>query len=44
MLPLGFRYDEDAVILDGTAHTINCPMLPAVLPPGAKRLDTGETQ
>jgi hypothetical protein len=43
ILPLGFRFDVDAVILDETAHTTACPLLPAVLPPGAARLAEGET-
>ena len=43
MLPLGFRLDEDAVVLEGTAHTAACPMLPAVLPAGATRLTASET-
>jgi hypothetical protein len=43
MLPLGLRFDVDAVILDGTAHTMACPLLPAVLSPGATRFDASET-
>jgi hypothetical protein len=43
MLPLGFRFDVDAVIVDGTAHRVSCPLLPAVLPAGAKRLSAGQT-
>jgi hypothetical protein len=43
MLPLGFRFDVDAVILDRTAHTVACPLLPPMLPPGATRLAAGET-
>jgi hypothetical protein len=43
MLPLGFRFDVDAVILDGTAHRASCPLLPAALPLAAKRLAAGET-
>jgi hypothetical protein len=43
MLPLGFRFDVDAVILDGTAHTAACPPLPPRLPPRARRLAAGET-
>jgi hypothetical protein len=43
MLPLGFRFDVDAVILDGTAHVIACPLVPPVLPPRATRLAAGET-
>jgi hypothetical protein len=42
MLPLGFRFDVDAVILDGTAHEPTCPLLPPTLPPGATRLVAGE--
>jgi hypothetical protein len=43
MLPLGFRFDVDAVVLDGTAHTADCVLLPAMLPPEAVRFDAGET-
>jgi hypothetical protein len=43
MLPLGFRFDVDAVILEETAHTADCRLLPAVLPATAIRLTAGET-
>jgi hypothetical protein len=43
MLPLGFRFDVDAVILEETAHTVACPLVPAVLPVDASRLAAGET-
>jgi hypothetical protein len=43
MVPLGFRFDLDAVIVEGTAHRLTCPLLSAVFPPGAKRLAAGET-
>jgi hypothetical protein len=43
MLPLGFRFDVDAVMLDGTAHAAACPLLPPRLPPRARRLAAGET-
>ena len=32
MLPLGFRFDCDAVILGGVAHRADCDALPRVLP------------
>jgi hypothetical protein len=43
MLPLGFRFDVDVVILDGAAHGTPCPLRPAALPVGAKRLAAAET-
>jgi len=43
MQPLGFRFDVDAVVLEGTAHVADCPLLPPTLPPGATRLAAGET-
>jgi len=43
MMPLGFRFDVDAVIFDGTAHRERCPLLPAALPAAAKRPTAGET-
>lgn len=43
MWPLGFRFDVDAVILDGTAHTTACPLLSPMLPPGATRPAAGKT-
>jgi hypothetical protein len=42
MQPLGFRFDEDAVLLDGTAHRTDCPLLPVPLPRDAVRLCAGE--
>ena len=35
MLPLGFKFDVDAVILSGIAHRADCAELPRDLPPGA---------
>jgi hypothetical protein len=43
MLPLGSRFDVDAVIVDGTAHTAACRLIPAVLPAAATRLTAGGT-
>jgi hypothetical protein len=42
MHPLGFRFDEDAVLLDGTADRTDCPLLPVPLPRDAVRLCAGE--
>jgi hypothetical protein len=42
MQPLGFRFDEDAVLLDGAAHRTYCALLPVPLPGGAVRLCAGE--
>jgi hypothetical protein len=42
MLPLGFRFDEDAILLNGTARRIDCPLLPDPLPRDAVRLSAGE--
>jgi hypothetical protein len=42
MLPLGFRFDEDAVLLEGTAHRTDCPLLPVPLPRHAARLSDSE--
>jgi hypothetical protein len=39
---LGFRFDEDAVLLDGTAHRTDCTLLPVPLPRDAVRLWAGE--
>ena len=41
MLPFGFRF-EDAILLDGTAHRSDCPLLPRPLPGQAVRLSAGE--
>ena len=38
MLPLGFRFDVDAVIVAGVAHRADCEELPRDLPPGAVSL------
>jgi hypothetical protein len=35
VLPLGFRFDVDAVIVDGFAHRADCQQLPRDLPPDA---------
>jgi len=35
VLPLGFKFDVDAVILDTVAHRPSCALLPAMLPPDA---------
>jgi hypothetical protein len=35
VLPLGFRFDVDAVILAGVAHRPSCRLLRAPLPPEA---------
>jgi hypothetical protein len=43
MLPLGFRFDVNAVILEETAHTAACRLLPAALPVGPIRLTARET-
>jgi hypothetical protein len=42
VLPLGFRFDEDAILLRGTAHRIDCPLLSDPLPGEAVRLAAGE--
>jgi hypothetical protein len=33
MLPLGFKFEVDAVIIDGLAHRPGCQLLPPELPP-----------
>jgi hypothetical protein len=35
VLPLGFRFDVDVVIIGGVAHGADCTELPRDLPPGA---------
>jgi hypothetical protein len=35
VLPLGFRFDADAVIVSGLAHRRGCRLLPARLPADA---------
>ncbi|PZS39306.1 MAG: hypothetical protein DLM62_09005 [Pseudonocardiales bacterium] len=42
MLPLGFRFGEDAIVLDGTAHRTDCSLLPVQLPRRAVRVSAGE--
>jgi hypothetical protein len=42
MRPLGFRFDADSVVLDGVAHTADCALLPAPLPPDAVRVEPGQ--
>jgi hypothetical protein len=41
MLPLGFRFDVDAVIVDGVAHRTDCEWLPGELPPDAISIPAG---
>jgi hypothetical protein len=41
MLPLGFRFDVDAVIVDGVAHRTDCEWLPGELPPDAISVPAG---
>jgi hypothetical protein len=41
MLPLGFRFDEPAILLRGTVHRTDCPLLPDPLPPDAIRVSAG---
>ena len=43
MLALGFRFDADAVIVDGTAHKTTCPLLAAALPADATPVVAGGT-
>jgi hypothetical protein len=38
MLPLGFKFDVDAVIVAGVAHRLDCSLLPADLPDEAAPL------
>jgi hypothetical protein len=42
MRPLGFRFDVDAVIIDGTAHRTSCVLLTTVLAERAVRIQAGE--
>jgi hypothetical protein len=35
LLPLGFEFDVDAVIVSGVAHRTQCKLLPPRLPPTA---------
>lgn len=43
MRQLGFRFDEEAVIINRTAHRADCPLRPSVLPPDTVRIAAGET-
>jgi hypothetical protein len=38
VLPLGFRFDVDAVLIDGVAHRPDCDCLPRLLPADAVRV------
>jgi hypothetical protein len=42
MEPLGFRFDVDALIINGTAHRTDCPFIPTSLPADAVRLAAGD--
>ena len=42
MLPLGFRFDVDAVLLGGVAHRADCRLLPTPLPAEALSVAPGE--
>jgi hypothetical protein len=42
MLPLGFRFDEHAILLRGTVHRTDCPSLPDPLPMDAIRVSAGQ--
>jgi hypothetical protein len=41
VLPLGFRFDVDAVILAGVAHRADCGLLPVRLPAMMTTVATG---
>jgi hypothetical protein len=40
VLPLGFQFHVDAVVLAGTAHRTDCPRIPPELPPEAVLVPT----
>jgi hypothetical protein len=40
--PLGFRFDVDAVIVDGVAHRGDCPLVPVLRRAGAVQRAAGE--
>lgn len=40
--PLGFRFDVDAVIVDGVAHRSDCALVAPLRPAGAVWLAAGE--
>jgi hypothetical protein len=42
MQPLGFRFDLDALLIEGTAHRTGCPLIPALPPVDAVRLAAGD--
>jgi hypothetical protein len=42
VLPLGFRFDVDAVLLRGLAHRADCRLLPTPLPAAALSVASGE--
>jgi hypothetical protein len=42
MQPLGFRFDVDSLIIDGTAHRTGCRLIPTLLPADAVRLASGD--
>ena len=42
MLPLGFRFDVDAVLLGGVAHRADCRLLPTPLPAHALSVASGD--
>ncbi|MGO9955253.1 MAG: hypothetical protein ACLP50_04645 [Solirubrobacteraceae bacterium] len=41
MQKLAFRFDQEAVILDGWAHRQSCPRLPAPIPERAQLVPAG---
>ena len=41
VLPLGFKFDVDAVLVDATAHRSNCDRLPRPLPHDAVSVRVG---
>jgi hypothetical protein len=43
VLPLGFRFDVDAVLVGGVAHRKDCERLPRALPHDAVSVSAGET-
>jgi len=42
MRPLGFRFDVDAVVIDGVAHCEQCTLVPVVPSVGAVRIAAGD--
>jgi hypothetical protein len=42
VLPLGFRFDVDAVLVGGVAHRKDCDRLPRALPHDAVSVSAGE--